>query len=226
MNDIETEPQGYSERRSPNRAWVLGLLGTIATFAFFFFRLASEVRENDSRAIDRAILVALRIPGHLETPRGPAWLRESITDLSSLGSPTVLWLVVLLVCTYLVSRRSAYLAVVVLSVIGSGCFAVSLFKTWFDRARPEVVPHLVPAYTLSFPSGHAADSAIVYLTLAMLITRFEKRRQTRILLVASAIALTMMAYHWKSSPRSTAPIAAMINVNSGVVVPSTRDPGL
>lgn len=187
-------------------AWMLGFLAAMAIFAFAFLTLGAEVGDGIARRIDAAILIALRVPGHLETPRGPHWLRESVIDLSSLGSPTVLTLVVLLACGYLVSQRRPYLALLALSVIGSGTLAANLLKNWFDRARPDVVPHLVPAYSLSFPSGHAADSAIVYLTLAMLITHTETRQPTRIFLFSSAIVLTVMigltrlylGVHWPS----------------------------
>jgi len=206
MPDTDIKPAAQRADRSPKPAWIVALLAAIASFAYVFLTLGSEVGEGDSRRIDRAILLALRVPGHLGTPRGPGWLRESVTDMSSLGSPTVLTLVVLLACGYLVSRRRPYLAGLALAVIGSGTLAASLFKTWFDRARPDVVPHLVPAYSLSFPSGHAADSAMVYLTLAMLITPTEKRRSTRIFLLCSAISLTIMigltrlylGVHWPS----------------------------
>jgi len=205
MTDIELKP-ARSESRLAKPAWILGLLAAIASFAYVFLTLGAEVGEGDSRHIDRAILLAFRVPGHLETPRGPGWLRESLMDLSSLGSPTVLALVVLLACGYLVSRRPPYLALVALAVIGSGTLVANLFKTWFDRARPEVVPHLVPAYSLSFPSGHAADSAMVYLTLAMLVMPTELRRSTRIFLLCSAITLTIiigltrlyLGVHWPS----------------------------
>jgi undecaprenyl-diphosphatase len=206
MDDIDTRPPGLPKAQFRKNAWILALVLLIASLASGFLELASEVGEGESRSIDRAILLALRVPGHPGTPRGPAGLREIIKDLSSLGSPTVLCLVVLLACGYLATRGRPKLAAVVLAFVGSGFLAASLFKAWFDRARPEVVPHLVPVYTLSFPSGHAADSAIVYLTLAMLVAATERRRPTRIFLLASAIALILtigftriyLGVHWPS----------------------------
>ena len=41
-------------------------------------------------------------------------------------------------------------------------------KQFFQRPRPDVVPHLREVMTMSFPSGHALTSAVVYLTLGAL----------------------------------------------------------
>jgi hypothetical protein len=75
-----------------------------------------------------------------------------------------------------------------------------------QRARPELMAHLVKVDTTSFPSGHAMNSAIVYLTLAALLARTEKQRQVRIYLVGAAIMLTLaigfsrvyLGVHWPS----------------------------
>ena len=67
-----------------------------------------------------------------------------------------------------------------------------MLKLFFNRPRPDVVAHWTSYASASFPSGHAANSAIIYLTLAVLIARSVRSRAVRIYVVASASLLTFL----------------------------------
>lgn len=177
-----------------------------ALIGFLFLHLASEVGEGETLAIDRALMLALRTPGNPAVPRGPAWLLKGMTDLTSLGGMSVLGLLTALVAGYLAAAGKRAMALfVVLSVVG-GALLGTLLKGVFIRARPDIVPHLVAVSTMSFPSSHAMDSAITYLTLGALLARAEPRRGVRLYIVAAALALTLMVgfsrvylgVHWPS----------------------------
>ena len=64
--------------------------------------------------------------------------------------------------------------------------------------------HLTEAYSSSFPSGHAMNSALTYLTLAALLARTQKNRRVRVYLIAVAALLTLsigfsrvyLGVHW------------------------------
>lgn len=58
--------------------------------------------------------------------------------------------------------------------------------------RPAVVPHLRTVVTASFPSGHAMESAIIYLTLGALLMRVVEGRITKIYCMAMAMLLTLI----------------------------------
>ena len=73
-----------------------------------------------------------------------------------------------------------------------GSIAGTLLKQIFGRERPEVVPHLVQVDSLSFPSGHAFNSAIVYLTLGALLARTEQRRAAKVYILACAFLLAVI----------------------------------
>jgi undecaprenyl-diphosphatase len=47
----------------------------------------------------------------------------------------------------------------------------SALKALFARPRPEVFDHLDYTWDLSFPSGHSAQNACLYLLLALLVHR-------------------------------------------------------
>ncbi len=73
-----------------------------------------------------------------------------------------------------------------------GVAASALLKFAFGRARPDVVAHLVSVDTASFPSGHAMNSAVVYLTMAVLLARGQTQRGARVYIVAIGVLLTLM----------------------------------
>ena len=176
----------------------IGLLG--------MFWLGSEVLEGDTFALDKLILRGLRTDRDPGLPIGPVWLKATAIDITGLGGVTVLTLVIVLVVGYLVADRKAYVALFVAAAIASGALVSSGLKAFFIRARPEVVPHLVEVTSASFPSGHAMNSAMVYLTLAALVARSQELATVRLYLVSVAILLTMLVgttrvylgVHWPS----------------------------
>src|SRR4029077_12076218 len=54
------------------------------------------------------------------------------------------------------------------------------------------VPHLRDVFSSSFPSGHAMESAIVYLTLAAMLMRVAERRLTKLYILGMAMLLTFL----------------------------------
>jgi undecaprenyl-diphosphatase len=65
-------------------------------------------------------------------------------------------------------------------------------KHAFNRPRPTVVPHLREVFSTSFPSGHAMESAIVYLTLGTILMRVAEDRLTKAYCLGIAILLTVL----------------------------------
>jgi undecaprenyl-diphosphatase len=156
--------------------------------------------------IDQDILLALRGPGPFHRPIGPDWLQGSAVELSSLGSPTVLWLVVILAGAMMAASQRGKLAAFFVAATACGFAAVTMLKNLVGRPRPELVPHLVPIHSLSFPSGHAADSAIVYVGLALIAGEAMRSRASRAFVLAAALLLTglvgltrvYLGVHWPS----------------------------
>ncbi|RXF72136.1 phosphatase PAP2 family protein [Hansschlegelia zhihuaiae] len=148
--------------------------------------------EGDTRVFDERVLLALRDPADLKRPIGPAWLESAMVDLTALGGVPALTLITGLVLLYLiVSRRFGNAVLVACSILG-GAVLTKLLKMGFARPRPDLVDHLVNVQSLSFPSGHAMASAVVYLTLGALVARVERRRAVRGYIFAVAGFLTLL----------------------------------
>ncbi|HEY0291613.1 MAG TPA: phosphatase PAP2 family protein [Hansschlegelia sp.] len=192
---LNSKPLFSVARWTPS--WRLPEFGTLIAFlacsalGFAFLRIAEEMAEGDVRGFDEAILLAFRDPLDTARPIGPSWLEGSMIDVTSLGGVTVLTMIATLVVTYLVvTARYANAALVTASVVG-GAILTRAMKFSFARPRPELVDHLVPVSSMSFPSGHAMTSAITYLTLGALLARTEKRFRVRALIFSVAVLLTL-----------------------------------
>lgn len=177
----------------------------LAALLFLFLRLAWEIGEGESFALDERLMLALRTSDP-SVPVGPAWFKNVMLQLTALGGGPVLWLVTFIVTGYLLATRRRASAAFLIASVALGMLLNSLLKDLFMRPRPELVAHLVEVQTTSFPSGHAMNSAIVYLTLGGLLARSESRRVVRVYLLATAIALTIivgfsriyLGVHWPS----------------------------
>jgi len=171
--------------------WLLWGLG-LSALVYAFIALAGEVMEGDTRAFDVAILTALRRADDPSRPIGPAWLEGALLDATALGGPFVITLVVLAVVGFLYLQERYRTAMVVAAASISGEIVNFALKHVFMRPRPDVVPHLREVASSSFPSGHAMESAIVYLTLGVMLMRIAERRITKIYCLGVAVFVTLL----------------------------------
>lgn len=155
-------------------------------------RLASEVFEGETLQFDKQILAALRDPVYPSRPIGPKWLLSVALDITALGSATVLGLSVLAVTGYLLLQGMWRTSAFVFLASFGGWFINGALKQLFQRPRPDVVPHLREVMTMSFPSGHALTSAVVYLTLGALLMRIAERRLVKLYCMLVAAAATIL----------------------------------
>ena len=144
-----------------------------AAGVFVFFELAQVVMQGDTRALDEAILLAMRNPADPSDPIGPRWFEEVMRDFSALGGTAVLTAMTLAVAGFLVVTDKRHTALKVIAAVITGTVLSQMLKLGFARPRPDLVPHGSNVYTASFPSGHSMLSAIVYLTLAALVAQTQ-----------------------------------------------------
>jgi undecaprenyl-diphosphatase len=167
---------------------VLAIAGLLLVFGL----IAEDVLEQSTPAFDRNIILWFRNPADLSDPIGPVWIEEAARDITALGSFSVLGILLFVVVSYLflIGRRDA--AWVMLVAVIGGVALNSLLKLGFNRPRPDLVAPTARIFTPSFPSGHAALSAITYLTIAALLGRTTPSRRLRLYVMCLAIILTFM----------------------------------
>jgi undecaprenyl-diphosphatase len=147
-------------------------------------------------AADRELLLALYAADE-------PWLSLGAIGLTNLGGARFLIPVAVLGGLWLLYRRRPGDALTLLGAVLLGKLLVLVQKAWLARLRPEENMRLVEVSDLSFPSGHAANSMVLYLMLALLL--FDDPRKRRIA-AACAIALSgliglsrpLLGVHWPS----------------------------
>ncbi len=183
---------------------LLGVILASALALWVFIEVAEEVVEGEAHSVDAAILLALRTGGDLADPLGPRWLEEFARDITALGSPGVLAMLVAAVAVFLALAGRLRTSLFLLLATASGALATALLKQGFHRPRPDLVPHATYVVSASFPSAHAMVSAVVYLTLGALIARMVPQRRLKLYVIAVAallagligISRVYLGVHW------------------------------
>ncbi len=180
---------GTASSIARERVVPLALLA-IAMLVLLFFKIASEVIEGDTQAFDSEFLIWLR---HATEGDGPIRnaLRTAMLDITALGNPTILILISAVAVGYLVAARRRAMAMLLVATLGAGTIAELGLKALFSRTRPDVVAHLVEVSSASFPSGHAMDSTMIYMTIAALIARTARDMAPRIYVLLVALCLSL-----------------------------------
>jgi undecaprenyl-diphosphatase len=182
--------------RARSWAWpelpVLLAVLAAAALVWLFIELADEVAGGDTHEIDQRVLDVLRDRERPGMPRGPAWLADAGRDITALGSPVVLTLVVTAAAGYLLLEGRRRSAALLLTAVISGAILSSFLKSAFDRPRPPAGSLLQGTATASFPSGHSLSSAVVYLTLGAMLARAMATRRARWYAIGVALVLTLV----------------------------------
>ena len=160
--------------------------------AVVFVVLALLVSLGVTAEFDRAILLALRVPGAPDDPLGPHWFEETAGDFTALGGYPLLLAfgLVALIVLLLLKKRSA--AVFLVVSLATGSLVSTLLKQVFARPRPDLVAHADRVFTSSFPSAHAMVSTVGWLTLAAICIRFIDHRPLRRFVLAVAVSIAVI----------------------------------
>ena len=185
---------------------ILTALACIAGGLWVFIRLAQYVNAGEVSRIDERLVLALRSSADPADPIGPRWFEEMMRDFTALGGHAVLGMLTLAAIVYLLLLEKRGTALMAFIAIAGGMLVSVVLKDFFDRARPELVPHGMHVYTKSFPSGHSMLSAVTYLTLGAVLARVQPRRLLKVYLIALALGIAVLVgasrvylgVHWPS----------------------------
>ena len=129
-------------------------------------------------------------------------LTKQAIVITHIGGATMMIGTLAVVIAWLAYSRRWRPAISLTVIVVGGRIAVELLKLATQRPRPFFSPYPVEIVSLSFPSGHAANTMITFLALA-LIAAPAKNRSAAIAVAAAMsvlIGLTrpLLGVHWPS----------------------------
>mgnify|MGYP001552749025 CR=1 FL=1 len=180
--------------RLPARGWRIDRRKALVVAALCwvgFALMGGLVSSGRTGSFDKPGLLFWRTGAGL-VPKGPKFLLEWVRDITSLGGILLRNLVAIGAVSallFLRLRREAIL--LALTVIGAWIVEGTI-KALVGRPRPEIVPHLTEAGGASFPSGHAFNSAVVYIAIALAFATLSARQSVRLTIIGTAIVLSLV----------------------------------
>jgi|SRR5690554_1079769 len=197
MNKLQTanrisEVKNFLHELITKEIKVLIVLFLLFVCILIFFGIADEISEGETEKFDRSILEFFREENNPAAPSGAQWVTEFMRDITALGGGTVLGLITVFVSIFLIlNKRYDALLLLLLATAGGALLSFGL-KEIYGRERPDDIFRLVAVTSLSFPSGHSMMSAVMYLTQAAIIARFQKSWKIRIYIICVALFLTLV----------------------------------
>ncbi|RYD47690.1 MAG: phosphatase PAP2 family protein [Verrucomicrobiaceae bacterium] len=157
-----------------------------------FVEIAGEVMEKETHEFDERILLAMREPGNTSDPIGSPRVEEMARDLTALGGFTLLTGVTLVSAGVALFAGRGKLALLSIISIVTGTYVMTLLKQGYDRPRPDLVEHGTLVHNASFPSGHSMMSAMVWLTLGILLARTQPKKRVRAFIIGISVLVTLL----------------------------------
>jgi undecaprenyl-diphosphatase len=161
----------------------------VGTWAFI--ELADEVLEGEALRFDQWVLDLVQRTDGSGAPRGPTWLVSAARDITALGSVAVLSLITATVVGFLGLLGKRGTMWLMLAATLSGVALTFGLKLLFERPRPGsgTLEWLV---TPSFPSGHSLLSALIYLSLGVMLARIADSIRIKVYYLVVAMLLTFL----------------------------------
>ena len=169
-------------RRTGLFMWLSG-----AALAFgIFFRITRELIEGDVSAMDSSVLHAM------SEQRSP-WLTVAALDVTALGSITLVVLFSAFTFVVLLVLRDKMGALQLLVASAGASVLTIVTKNLLERIRPQEAQQLIVVSGFSYPSGHSVSTSALYLTIAIIASRYIQHSGARAaLFVAVSVVLIMI----------------------------------
>ena len=128
-------------------------------------------------------------------------VRQAIA-VTHFGGAPILLAILCLALLLLAWARQWHTAISLSAIVLGGRLAVELLKLLVGRQRPHFGPYPVEVASLSFPSGHAANTMITFLALAMIAVPARYRTVAIVVAIAASLLIGMtrplLGVHWPS----------------------------
>jgi undecaprenyl-diphosphatase len=178
----------------PSRGWRIDRRKALAVAALCWAAFALTawlVNTGRAGGFDDPGLLFWRTGAGL-VPKGPKWLLEAVRDVTSLGGVVLRNLFAIFAVVALLFLRLRREAVLLVLTVAGAWLVEAAIKGLVGRPRPQIVPHLTEAGGASFPSGHAFNSAVVYIAIALAFATLSARESVRLTIIGVAIVLSLL----------------------------------
>jgi undecaprenyl-diphosphatase len=165
--------------------FLVGGLVITAIGTAIFVELASHVQSGSTQAFDESVIRWL-------AARHTHALDAAMVEITALGTGTVVIMIVTVAALFLVLTQHKYSAILLLASTLGGVVLNGVLKLGFNRPRPSIFVPSVNTVSSSFPSGHAMNATIVYLTVGYLAARLHKRQWARWLVLTTAFVIVVL----------------------------------
>jgi undecaprenyl-diphosphatase len=157
-------------------------------------------------SFDAPILMWFRDSGDAGRLAGPEWIIDFWLSLTWLGNTTPRIVVAVLTILGLFLLHRWRTALFIAWVLTSGITLSTALKYWLARPRPQLVSHFDQFSSMSYPSGHAFNSTLFYLVIALVIAPLLKMPSVRYCLYVLVFTLSLaigisriaLGVHWPS----------------------------
>jgi undecaprenyl-diphosphatase len=157
---------------------------------WLFGEIAESVESGSIDRMDRGVItwfqqnLPQREEGHFSR------FYNAVRDITALGSAAILIFLCVSVSAYFALTGRWRTGLFLLVTTSLGWYVMDELKEHYQRQRPETAKW--EETSMSFPSGHAKMSAVVYLTLGALLAQRSPRKRVKVFWLSLAIFLTLL----------------------------------
>lgn len=179
---------------STARSWIRPLFVlnflVLGGAVWLFLFIAHEVSDGDHQPSELSFMRAFRSMGQAHSSGD--WIMGAARDITALGSMIVLTTLTVLTLGFLFLSRRFVAAVFLLTAAFGGQLLNTSLKLVYGRDRPDSSLRWVEVDSLSFPSGHATSSAVIYLVMAVLLSRLVDSPIRKFYIFACALLVSFL----------------------------------
>jgi len=152
----------------------------LSTASVVFFLTLIGITDGVSEWINNFLLDNLGYTNKWSTNYGSPSLVHTLSDLSAPGGKVLLLIGSTFIIIYYTIRKEYKLLWKFLTVIIGGSFLLLFIKIIFAEDIPYEPIDLLLSTIATYPSGHAFMAMLFYLTIAVFLTRKQRRSEVRV----------------------------------------------